>query len=1471
MAFEDSYLPVSTDLGFIPDKPIAPTKGSETAEQEAMRSIMASTIKAANDGVRFGDAFAGLMSAYNAGQERSTTTFYDKLKDESNRQVDEIANLAKSEFQNRYSEFFGDQPENGIQVIQQLEADANSQKADPTTPYMEWAQAQNVGAFPLGEDDLKRLAYQKYFEDQILDVVDDVDLADIMGDILIDIATLGIKPLVDMYQGTGTINGLTVGQVIEKMRDEFLMNTPERQLELFPVMFDQLKEVMPESRAAILMQAIVSPSGQADAEFDFGLFGTLDLGFLLGGAAATLIRLRKLRNAAKVAEEVGDLETGTDITMNVLRGTDEGMGLGPGINQPRITGTTSASGFAGVDDAAAPGLAPGIHESIFQFRDMLEEGLGGLREGRTMLQEGFLDSTDQAKAVGRLTDEWDRYVKDTFQGKSKPTNIDMQITADGVRVKFDIIEPNGAIKNSEWTGRFVTDDIGMYRGTVKDNVLGSAKQQAFGTTFFDTVNAAIRLDNTSAAVGTQFRKLFKEATKSLRSTKGFRGLLTRKQKLKDVEDVLLAGDDLGKVFTIKELRQGVNGVRLDDDAIGAYYKVRALMDGMWWIRNASILKGLRARGAKEIAPGGEAVGFGEVAQTAAQASQRMAGRRRTFFFNRGKEGDKVNVSDLDFDLAYANGWRLVRLEQDLLRNGERFKHILVHNEDLRELPMIVTQRHEGYVPRVNPKGLYFVQAVQESSVDGIAGTTTRAIRSFSTEKEALEYASKLEADRVINPEKVAKELKIGEGTKLKVVRDREAEALRVGDSGVGSVRGLVHSPRARNRVPHGPEGETEFPRLAALESMELYLENTKNFVTRNEWRMGMIRKWEKTAQYELGRPVSFDNPGQALANEQLQRLHERISHYAGLMDKSERAWEERMTNLYEFATSKFGKDSRISEFMLNHRLTDPGAVVRSVTFHSMLGAFNPIQWWVQAQGAAVAMSINITNPVRLQKVFRQMHGLAAVQHMDVLKKAPDWARKMGKATGYKDLEELSAMKQLWDKSGFYDSTLLNADLASSARGFPTTQGGIKEFFQTGLMFFRAGELFNRRMAFLTAIDELGGAAKVAKNDVLFKEALERANNLVLNLGRANRAQFQKGLLSVPTQFMQIQTKTAEAFLGNAGILKPAERWKMLLGQVLLYGSAGLPLGQMGLRFMTDMTNDQLDLNDPNRTPEELIAFANGGFTDLFFNLVNADVTGGERGSLINGLDQTIFSFFTDEQTLMTQFMGPSGVPPGRFFQKLREMSVWFNVPRRADGTVDITAQQVTDNLRRFVMETPELAGSWFSTTSQITKFMLMQDLGQIRNTKGQLISQGDHNWQTEWATLIGFKPNELQLNYDLSERNQAYTEYVRLRADMLVRESRKFLGFLAKHRQDGTTPSEEDLQEWYNRNDFLRNTISPDVRREVQELYESRLRAEVRGEGSLDRQMQRYWDNLMFDLSGEVPGRGGRLFQLDDAHQTDEE
>jgi hypothetical protein len=292
-------------------------------------------------------------------------------------------------------------------------------------------------------------------------------------------------------------------------------------------------------------------------------------------------------------------------------------------------------------------------------------------------------------------------------------------------------------------------------------------------------------------------------------------------------------------------------------------------------------------------------------------------------------------------------------------------------------------------------------------------------------------------------------------------------------------------------------------------------------------------------------------------------------------------------------------------------------------------------------------------------------------------------------------------------------------------------------------------MFNRRIAFSTAYNDWKKAAKAGDEltDEVLKGIIDRSHDLMLNMGMANRAAWQKGIFGVGTQFQQVSAKTIETLFGMNGNFTGAERAKILLGQGLLYGGAGVPLGTMGTQYIAELMGyDQVELE--REAGPEFVKAMNEGFTGWFtLAVLGVDANVGDRSSLISGVEGIVDNFLFSEGNFASALLGAFTGPAGDF---------WAGMTGQYEPLSLGLAESRPINVAR-AMANPFLSS--IKTFKNADKALFMHRFGKIVDKNFQTVVQGPFNWKEELAVAIGFQLNREVVTRSLEEQTKVRNEW----------------------------------------------------------------------------------------------------------------
>ena len=1212
-------------------------------------------------------------------------------------------------------------------------------EADATRPSKQVVTALST---PATDPDIAReIEGQLLLLNDIQDMVKDYDGWDIGKDVL-----LGFLPG-KLAWDNETLTGqyLNNEDFMKSLVLNFKGSDIETQLRMWPALKEEIFDALPEGRAISLMTAFLDPTGvQSMSDFNnfWAVLDIADITTLGAGVAFKIASLTKKANAIKVMQDLNNTEKAADV--NAAAVMDSTGDVAEAVNIDKVTAHGNAMPFdmTGLDEAATAGLSTETLLRVKAVRSNQAKVAQGIIDEQSFVKESLLSPKSRVAAEAKYTDEltaegFEDIVK--IDEKAGSTRFSYAYVHDGERLE-DVGVLN--LKMSDETQIFEADTANLLAQAVASpsvTMKGTAK---------DAADSAVRLDSTTANVGDQLRVLQAQALKVVIGTSGLKAFLpgikgvfkSPRQKLAELDDVLLTGDSAvdgvtgtrGVVYSVDELKGGVNGVRLDDDQIEAYYNLRGIYDSLFQIRNAEKRKELMDKGNIQVLVSGAAT-VGRVRETPADAatSLRQAGDKTVWDDVAQKE---IPVNDLNLEKMYDQGYVLTKLTDAVQGGDNSYNAVLVmRNSSLSELPQSVMHYKRGYVPKVNKDAYYFAKSSSTVVVNGVSGTNKAA-------KTHRMFNNKHDADLWVSQQKEP----------MTVFSDREMESLNPGSSGLGSGGGMYHGARAKNDIPFGLEGKPA-ERFGAFEALSRDIGSLENYVTRNEWRMGMEQKWINTAK-GMGLDVDGFNP-QLMPNSEkgngLRKMGEQIQEWTGMASKDERVWESTVASVLEWGIGKgMRSTSVVTKAMLAAKTFDPIAAARTGAFHLLLGSFTPVQTWVQAQGASVALSLAAKAKDGGTGVLR------AVKNQMMLKLAEDninnpvFLSKLAKTSGM-SVDELTEFATVWNRSGLKQSVLQTADYAAAGRGHGITGDAFKRIGEKGLMFYRAGELFNRRTSFSVAFDEFKRANKGKKiSDDDLKGIMTRANDFMLNLSKANQAQWQKGVFSLPTQFMQVQFKTMETLFGFNGKFSRGERAKIAMGQLALYGTAGIPLSGMALRIYQEQTGvTQADIEKMNPAKVKLI---NEGVWGMFFHSTfGADIEVGTRGGAASGMTNFFNDIMFADSTVGEVITGAAGTIPHRLFKQ------WVRIKPLIQGMDARGDYTDVDDYKIMLSRLAEITSSW----SNVQKAHLMAEYDVIQDMNFYPVVTKDFNPATEFMVALGFQPSAQRKVRDLTQINKARDEY----------------------------------------------------------------------------------------------------------------
>lgn len=1229
-------------------------------------------------------------------------------------------------------------------------------------------------------------------------------------------------------------------------------NLPEEeQVKIFPSLKKELSERIGDVAAVDTLTQFITPGG--DEDFDrFGAEEVFwDAADALGVGLAVSWAFRGIAKGANTVKTLRDLKN-----FEASETASAAAVVNPELRAAMGLDETSATANALPFDTSIEvieqtgGMSNKVNQKLREFFEEADTVAENISTGQGFLREQAVSNKYRL--------ELENFAKEKFQ-KEKAENIRITGKSENTTTfEYQVLDEEGNLTDKTYELKFDLNNA----GTFEQSTMGLIREFVGSPTAFargmlrEDVKTAERLDYLTARMNRQLSTLTRKALEPI-------GLLPTpktKASLAKVDKALLEGDEWknadgsrGKVFTPDELRTQFG---LDNDnEISAYYRINRLYNNLWNIRNGEKRRELDTLGYKNInfSRNGDS-SIGKSYENALTASSSINANSIGRLYDAGEDAiiDMKSAPSDIISKAYEDGKTLVRMDEpyDIGDGRGLYRYALVSADEVGELPTQVLARKEGYVPRLYEDAAYFVKEQDKIIVDGDKSFTQhKTLRFFDNKRDADTYRAQLKeqfiatrmdelAEQGLEGEQLERRKKaIEEEAEDKYIRlaDREEETLSAasGEASHGQ-GGLYTGARAQDALLFGLEGDRA-NRVNSFDALMRNIGNVSRYASINQWRLGLEQRWINTANQIFkdkgiqSRVTKFEKlPQTSETSEEvrfLNRTFDQIRDWQNFPTPEEQFFSNVMRGLYDWAGDHDHK--RTARLLGNFRDADPISAARATAFHSLLGFFNPAQLWVQAQGAAMAISIGAGK--HLTRSMANTAALTALGNGAVNSNRIGLAAKAARI----DKDELTALHELWDKTGYADSVLQTADHAAAAKGYGMTMDAIRRTANAGLLFYRQGEFFNRRLSFSTAVERwkannTGKSIKDIGNDEL-KLIMDDANNMMLNMTKANRALWQKGLPSLPTQFLQVTTKFVETATGLNQNFTRAERARLLTGQLALYGAAGVPLVSVGTMIAKEVFGmTQADIDD---NPMTVKAINDGIWGVWAMQMFGADIELSSRGSLMRGITDFVDNWFIEESSITEKLLGAFGSTGERFFStlagKLRPLSI------QNMGELDF------ENFSS-IITAPILAS--FSTYNNAQKAILMERLDSAYSRSGRVVAEGFSPGEV-FMQAIGFQPTQVTETYDLQSRIEANRKFVKNIQNDILKTMNKF----AAANPSGEY-TEKEWAEYQKDIRILYNVLDPDEQMQTQEF----IRRQVTEPSRRDSAISRYIENMKNDTANDL-------------------
>jgi len=870
-----------------------------------------------------------------------------------------------------------------------------------------------------------------------------------------------------------------------------------------------------------------------------------------------------------------------------------------------------------------------------------------LEKAGDALSENLAVATKQKEAEGRLhailTDNIpeDLQVKITAQTEAlAKVNAGTETTTTGTTAGKAGQEYNIEVPYTidDVTGGYIDKEVGfmsqLFRPIVGTSMWAGADRNLL-------LAGYEQVDFASRKIGGRLAAAMNIATKGL-----------NKKSIEKLNYFLEKGDDAGKIFSYDELvNAGVGGVRMSTKEYEAYLGTRQVMDNLWQIKNNQIHRDLVVQGVKNIDV--EGTNFMakpyDTVESAGAAYRNMGGGSVKIPQPLAKSNSDTAIRGLtegDLTEYYNNGYKLVRggTTPDEMFKSATLGHsrwALVKEEKVSNLSPVVLNQRTGYIPRAYKNANYFVKETRYTKIDGVnTSAGLRTLRYFDNIDDAEMYKKQLETTARASNQPF-------DPADIHVLGDRELTSSELGGEVIGQWGGLYSGYRTEEAVKFGLAG-VKGARVSPVEAIQDYMQHISTRYPMAQYRMGMEQRWlnhvrDVLPKSEALRIHSFQDglaavENSAMANsaakQKLIRAHEQIT----FMNRTPTLGDERTAGMVKgiserMSRSKLPGVKAMSKFVGHLNKSDPVAAFKTGVFHLYLGTYSFSQLFVQGMALSTAVSIS---PIHAAKGLTKVPGFAILDHIMDPRARKIALKNMAKTTKDPDLEEAY---NAWAKSGLHESALItNADAYTAHKGLPMSEGAFSKFLEKGTMAYTAGELANLRTSFMTSYEKWKSINKGAKLDETgLKKIIADTEVFRMHMTTANKSGFQKGIMSIPTQFLQINVRFAEMLMGKE--ITAAEKGSFLMGQWALFGTAGIPFATYALKPILGLFGvDPEEMSETDR-----IVATRGAMGWLLNDFMDIDAVFTSRVAIGSGMTDTLMDWITGEnQSVSKLLLGPGG-------------------------------------------------------------------------------------------------------------------------------------------------------------------------------------------------------------------------------------
>lgn len=1062
----------------------------------------------------------------------------------------------------------------------------------------------------------------------------------------------------------------------------------------------------------------------------------LDVATLGTGIVKGLRKLNKMRQLGSIGDYYGAAKASDIVSKN--KDASKGLGI------PELDAAMEGNPLKEAAKDILSGTSDAPSYEIRTRLDRVDDALARVDSvtGVTPLP------TDKEKA--EMAARWRKHMEanDTIE------SVDIRETAYGVSIDYKT--PEGA---DNIYVEYTLDDLGGFNQKEVD-LFRTATRYVWSPSFMQKGDKDLLVSAPTigilkrAKIAADYNRAVKEALKPVKGNK------KSLQKINHVLGKMNGLDMPNDRHTMVNV--GIGGTKLTDKEYDAFVGIRRIFDHMHNLNNETIRSEMAIKGLSNVS----------ILDNSYYVKKFDLPEDATKAYNLDVENNQVMLSDGSvFDRVsdeviaeqYALGNKLVRVDGNdqygWFKNGDdnHSRYAFVKSEDIGGIPDQVLPYTPNYIPRTREESNYFIKKKVAIKVNGNKKFREKTVAWAHTEQQANAYLSKLaKADPTFDKEDWV------------VSFDREVASSSSSDNNTIRMNGgLYRGSRSSTAIEFAGD-VTEGKVVDALDTLQNAISYTADRASMSRMRLVMRHRWYQDAaavdqdimklSWNEARGAVAESSASPQVKAKLLSSHDQISNVSSIPTKSEQALRGALKAIAKNA-DKYGKDNIARYFYRKAKGSNPIDLLKGTSFHMTLGVFNPAQYLVQMMGAAAAMG---ANPVSFTKASPRILAASLTDMIDDKLGFEKTLRYLNKKGVIPD--SVKDDVEFWRTSGMYESVLRgNADFDNSGKFMPIDAGVMRRAFSSladkSTMFYEAGELANMRISFFTALEhEKAIAGKAWKyNTNQLQQVVARAEQYRLGMSAANKAQYQKGLMSLPTQFKSIYTKLIETLAGDD--FTKAEKARIVGSQVALFGAAGIPFFNYWADNITDM------LAPEGATAEELRAIREGAVGWLISEYWDIDAVVAGRVAIAGDIVGEIQNLMSSEESFVKTFMGASFTTTSRSIDAIKNMfmagkMLWEDEDIESIDKVGMAATVAAQEL----LNIP-------TSTRRMMEAYVLHSFGEVRTSGGRTlysIEKDDVQMRDVVARALGFSSNEMQEIYETNQALYKRKDKIRDVADFYV-------------------------------------------------------------------------------------------------------